>query len=105
LGVESAGYAQECKAAGATFKSSRRPRNTDTEYQPAGDKLPADRSESLVLMLLIQLCLRWLMPVPSGVESSVAPFSTAPVAIENMASQHHIGLAPIHAPPPMLRLS
>jgi hypothetical protein len=57
------------------------------------------------LMLLIQLCLRWLMPAPSGIESSVAPVSTAPVAIENMASQHHIGLAPIHAPPPLLRLS
>jgi len=56
-------------------------------------------------MLLIQLCLRWLMPVPSGVESSVAPVSIAPVAIENMASQHHIGLAPIHAPPPLLHLS
>jgi hypothetical protein len=56
-------------------------------------------------MLMIQLCLRWLMPVASGIESSVAPVSTAPVAIENMASQHRIGLAPIHAPPPLLRLS
>jgi hypothetical protein len=73
---------------------------------PAGRQQTAGGSKRvLVLMLLIQLCLRWLMPAPSGIESSVAPVSTAPVAIENMASQHHIGLAPIHAPPPLLRLS
>jgi len=54
-------------------------------------------------MLLIQTCLRWLTPVSSGIESPAAPAATAQPATQKVASRHHIGLAPIHAPP--LRLS
>jgi len=54
-------------------------------------------------MLLIQMCLRWLMPVTSGIESPAAPAAIAQPAIKKIVRDHHIGLAPIHAPP--LRLS
>jgi len=64
-------------------------------------------------MLLIQLCPRWLTwqmpatPAVSGidVESHAARATTAQPAVQNTASQHRIGLAPIHAPPPLLLLS
>jgi len=66
-------------------------------------KLPADRSESLVvLMLLIQMCLHWLMPVASGIGSPAARATIAQPAIKKIATQHRIWLAPIHAPPPRL---
>jgi len=73
--------------------------------QPAASKLPADRSESLVLMLLIQMCLRWptwLLPAASGIESSAPRATIAQPAINKIAAQHRIWLAPIHAPPPRL---
>jgi len=54
-------------------------------------------------MLLIHMCLRWLMPASSGIESPAAPAATAQPVTQKVTSRHHIGLAPIHAPP--LRLS
>jgi hypothetical protein len=60
-------------------------------------------------MLLIQMCLRWptwLLPAADGIESPAARATpVAQPATHNVASQHHIGLAPIHAPPPLLSLS
>jgi hypothetical protein len=56
-------------------------------------------------MLLIQLCLRWLLPATSGIESPQARATIAPNAIEKIAIQHESRLAPIHAPPPLLSLS
>lgn len=56
-------------------------------------------------MLLIQICLHWLKPVVEGFESLVALFFVAPTAMKKIASRHHIGLAPIHAPPSRLTLS
>jgi len=96
--------AQLRKVAGPAPESSRHPRNTDTEYPSLQlTKLPADRSESLVvLMLLIQMCLRWLMPVASGIGSPAARATIAQPAIKKIATQHRIWLAPIHAPPPRL---
>jgi hypothetical protein len=58
-----------------------------------------------VLMLLIQMCLRWLMPVASGIESPAERAIIAHPAIKKIANQHRIWLAPIHAPPPSLSLS
>jgi len=60
-------------------------------------------------MLLIQLCLRWptwLLPAARGIGSTAARATpVAQLATHNVARQHHIGLAPIHAPPPQLSLS
>jgi hypothetical protein len=56
-------------------------------------------------MLLIQICLHWLKPVVEGFESPVTLFFIAPSATKQIASRHHIGLAPIHAPPSRLILS
>ena len=60
-------------------------------------------------MLLIQMCLRWLTsgsgPAASGIESPAARATIAHPAVNKMASQHRIRLAPIHAPPPRLLLS
>ncbi|VWX56452.1 conserved hypothetical protein [Burkholderiales bacterium 8X] len=58
-----------------------------------------------MLMLLIRLCLRWLPPVAEGIESRQVRILPAPAAVTQAASRHHIGLAPIHAPPSRLRSS
>jgi hypothetical protein len=75
------------------------PRNTDTEYK-AG-KLACRRIEasSLVLTLLIQITLRWLLPVTPGIGSPAVRVIPTRRAIKHIANQHHIGLAPFHAPP------
>ena len=55
-------------------------------------------------MLLIQMVLHWLKPVALAIEFSVERVTTyAFPAVPQTARQHHIGLAPIHAPP--LRLT
>jgi hypothetical protein len=56
-------------------------------------------------MLLVQLVLRWLMPASTGIEPPAMRITIAPVAVGKTASQHPIGLAPIHAPPPWPALS
>jgi len=62
-------------------------------------------------MLLIQMCLRcptWFQPERpafDGTESFAARATPAQSAVTPMANQHHIGLAPIHAPPRLLPLS
>ncbi|WP_399696821.1 hypothetical protein, partial [Xenophilus sp.] len=83
------------------------PTKPPTEYMPAGapqsNAAGAGRrieTSAPVLMWLVQWCLRWLMPAPSGIESPAAPVTAAPQAIEKVASQRLIGLAPILAPPP-----
>jgi hypothetical protein len=56
-------------------------------------------------MLLIQMVLHWLKPVASAIEfgtECVTQEVAFPAALP-AARQHHIGLAPIHAPP--LRLT
>ena len=88
----------------------RRPSQADANEtrkrnsQPADQHLLADRSESPVLMLLIQMVLHWLKPVAAAIEITVERATTyAFPAVPQTARQHHIGLAPIHAPP--LRLT
>ena len=72
--------------------------------QPAGKPLSADRSEPLVLMLLIQMVLHWLKPVALAIELIVERATNiAFPAVLQTARRHHIGLALIHAPP--LRLT
>ena len=72
--------------------------------QPADENLPADRSESPVLMLLIQMVLDWLKPVAPAIGLALERVPTpAFPAVSQTVRQHHIGLAPIHAPP--LRLT
>jgi hypothetical protein len=63
--------------------------------------MAADGSKRVppVLTLLVQLVLRWLMPAGTGMEPPAVRIPSAPAAIEQMTSQHPIGLAPIHAPP------
>jgi len=57
-----------------------------------------------VLMLLIQMVLHWLKPVAAAIEITPERVTThAFPAVSQTARQHHIGLAPIHAPP--LRLT
>jgi hypothetical protein len=56
-------------------------------------------------MLLIQICLRPLMPAASGMELSAARATPAQSAMTSMATRHRRGLAPIHAPPRLLPLS
>jgi len=53
-------------------------------------------------MLLIRMCLHWLAPVASAIQSSAARVIIAQPAIKKIANQHRIWLAPIHAPPPRL---
>ena len=66
--------------------------------------LPADRSETLVLMLLIQMVLHWLKPVALAIEFAAERVTNVAFpAVPQTAHRHHIGLAPIHAPP--LRLT
>lgn len=72
--------------------------------QPADEHLPADRSEPPVLMLLIQTVLNWLKPVAPAIGFALERVPThAFPAVSQTVRQHHIGLAPIHAPP--LRLT
>jgi hypothetical protein len=56
-------------------------------------------------MLLIQLILRWQMPVASAIESPVVRATPAPIAMKNMANQHLTWHPLIHAPPPRLASS
>jgi len=58
-----------------------------------------------VLMLLIQMVLNWLKPVAPaiGLAPERVPNHAFPAVSQTVRSQHHIGLAPIHAPP--LRLT
>ena len=75
---------------------------------PAGqlpEALAGGSKRVLVLMLLIEMCLRWLMPAHQAVASPAAPATVAWPVVASAASQHHIGLAPIHAPPPRLSSS
>lgn len=55
-------------------------------------------------MLLIELCLRWLLPASFGMGPPAARVIPAPIAMKDMATQHHTGLALIHALPPWLSL-
>ncbi|SFM09529.1 hypothetical protein SAMN05444747_102418 [Variovorax sp. OV329] len=54
-------------------------------------------------MLLIHMVLHWLKPVAAAIEFTLERVAThAPPAVPQTARKHHIGLAPIHAPPPRL---
>jgi len=56
-------------------------------------------------MLLIQMVLDWLKPVAPAIGLALerVPTHAFPAVSSQTARQHHIGLAPIHAPP--LRLT
>jgi len=55
-------------------------------------------------MMLIQLVLHWLKPVALAIELVMERVTShAFPAVAKTVRQHHIGLAPIHAPP--LRLT
>jgi len=51
-------------------------------------------------MWLIQMCLRWLTPANTGIESPATPVVVAQPAIKKIVARQPIGLAPILAPPP-----
>jgi hypothetical protein len=55
-------------------------------------------------MLLIQMVLHWLKPVALAIELAAERVTNVAFpAVPQTAHRHHIGLAPIHAPP--LRLT
>ncbi|MFP5475235.1 MULTISPECIES: hypothetical protein [Pseudacidovorax] len=62
------------------------------------------RDPLVLLMWLLRMCLRWLMPVAAPMHPAPATSVPAqPPDVPKMSGRRQIGLAPILAPPPLLR--